>query len=191
VVGGFVEEQHVGAGKQDAGQLHPASFAAGQHAERQLEAVGAEAEPGGEGARLAVGAVATGRPEALLGARVAGDVALVGGLLHRQAQLLEAHELLVDAATAEDVGDRGAAVEDAGDARVLRQVTEPALAHDAAADRLGGAAEHPEQAGLAGPVAADDADLVARHQREGRVLHHEAATHLHRQPTDLQHGCLR
>ena len=82
--------------------------------------------------RLALGRVPAVDAEQLLGAGVAGDVALVGALLHRDAQLLDALELVVDAAPGQDVGDGGAAVEHAGDARVLRQVAEAALAHDRA-----------------------------------------------------------
>ena len=43
VVGRLVEEQHVAAGEQDAGQLDPAALAAGQHPEGQVDAVGAQA----------------------------------------------------------------------------------------------------------------------------------------------------
>ena len=81
-------------------------------------------EPGRQGAGLAVGGVAAVRAELLLGAGVAGHVALVGALLHGDAELLDALQLGVDAAAGEDVGDGGAAVEHAGDARVLRQVAE-------------------------------------------------------------------
>ena len=56
------------------------------------------------------------------------------------------------------------------DPRILRQVAEAALAHDLAARRLERAAEHLEQARLAGAVAADEADLVARHHGERGVV---------------------
>ena len=62
-----------------------------------------DAEPGGERSGLAVGGVAAGRAEVLLGPGVAGHVALVGPLLHGDAQLLEALELLVDAPSGQDV----------------------------------------------------------------------------------------
>ncbi len=48
VVRRLVEQQHVGAGEQDAGELDPPALAAREHPERQVEAVGAEAEAGGE-----------------------------------------------------------------------------------------------------------------------------------------------
>ena len=81
--------------------------------------------------------------------------------------------------------DTGAAVEDAGDARVLRQVAESALAQDLARDRLVGAAEHLEQAGLTGPVAADETDLVLGHDGEGRVFQETATADLQRKSRHL------
>ena len=78
------------------------------------------------------------------------------------------------------MGDRRAAVEHAGDARVLRQVAEAALAHDLAAGRLERAAEHPEQAGLAGTVAPDEADLVAG------ITVNEASSMMRRPPTSTE-----
>ena len=97
-------------------------------------------------------------------------------------------QLLVDAPAGQHVGDRRAPVEHAVDARVLRQVAEAAVAHDLAAGRLDRAAEHPEQARLAGAVAADEADLVPRHDGE-RGARRRADDHPPppRAP-DLQHG---
>ena len=120
VVRRLVEAQHVAAGEQDAGQLDAPPLAAGEHADRPTRCGRADAEAGGHGPGLAVGAVPAGRAELLLGPREAGDVALVGPLLHGDAQLLDALHLGVDAAAGEDVGDGGAAVEHAGDPRVLR-----------------------------------------------------------------------
>ena len=85
------------------------------------------------------------------------------------------------------VGDGRAAVEHAGDARVLRQVAEAALADDAPGRRLGLAAEDAEQAGLAGAVAADEADLVAGHDGEVGRLDDEPAADLHRESLRLEH----
>src|SRR3954471_23720625 len=98
-----------------------------------------------------------------MGAAVPPDVALAGVLLHRDPQLLETDHLLVDAPAAEHMGDRRPAVEHAGDARILRQVAEAALAHDLSTGRLERTTQHAEQRRLAGTVAADQTDLVARH----------------------------
>ena len=85
------------------------------------------------------------------------------------------------------MGDGGAAVEHAGDARILRQVAEAALAQHLPGGRFDLAAEHPEQAGLAGAVAADEADLVAGHDGEAGRLDDEPTADLHREPLRLQH----
>ena len=106
VVRRLVEAQHVAAGEQDAGQLDAPALATGQHADRVLDAARADAEPGGQGAGLAVGGVPAVRAELLLGAGVAGDVALVGQLLHGDAQLLDALELGVDARARTGCGRR-------------------------------------------------------------------------------------
>ena len=98
-----------------------------------------------------------------------------------EAQLLDPDQLLVDAATRQHVGDGGAPVEDTGDARILRQVAEPTLADDLAGGRFDRATEHAEQAGLAGAVAPDEADLVAGHDGEAGRLDDESTTDLHRE----------
>ena len=136
MVGRLVEAQHVAAREQDAGQLDAAPLAAGQHADRQLHPRRVEAEPGGERPRLALGGVAAADLEVLLGLAVAGDVAFGRTLLHRQPQLLDPDQLVVDATPGQHVGDGGAALEGVVDARVLGQVAEAALAHHLARRRL-------------------------------------------------------
>jgi hypothetical protein len=76
VVGRLVEQEDVAAGEQDAHQLDPAPLAAGQRAERQVEAVVGQADAGGEAADLALGRVAAVEAELLLRLAVAGDVAV-------------------------------------------------------------------------------------------------------------------
>ena len=149
---------------------------------------GVEAETGGDRPRLALGGVAAVRPEQLLGPAVAGDGALVGVLLHGDAQLLDALDLGVDAAPGQHVGDGGAGVGGGVDPRVLGQVAETALADHPSGGRLGVTAEHPEQARLAGAVAADEADLVLGHDREVGPLDDEAAADRHGETLGLQHG---
>ena len=82
-----------------------------------------------------------------------------------------------------------AVVGDAVELRVLRQVAERRRC-GARRPRsgCGRAAEHPQQAGLARAVAADEADLVAGAHGEADVLHEETARHLHRELAHLQHG---
>ncbi len=187
VVGRLVEAQHVAAGEQDAGELDTAPLTTGQHTDRRLDPVLTDAEPGGECTRFALGRVATVDPERFLGTGVPADVALVRRLLHRDAQLLDADELVVDAPTGQHVLDRGARLRRTFDLRVLREVAEAALAEHLAGRRLGRAAEHLEQRGLAGTVPADDADLVTGHDGEGGVVDDESTTHFHRECLRLEH----
>ena len=69
---GSSRQQHVAAGEQDAGQLDAPPLAARQHADRQVDAVVAEPEPGRDRPRLALGGVAAVDAERLLGARCSG-----------------------------------------------------------------------------------------------------------------------
>ena len=176
---GSSRQQHVAAGEEDAGDLDAAPLAAGEHADREVLPRRVEAEAGGDRPGLALGGVATVGAEQLLGPAVAGDGALVGVLLHGDAQLLDALDLGVDAAPGEHVGDRGAGVGGRVDPRVLGQVAEAALADHPPGGRLGLTAEDAEQAGLAGAVAADEADLVLGHDREVGPLDDEAAADRH------------
>jgi hypothetical protein len=79
------------------------------------------------------------------------------------------------------VGHGRAAVEDTRDAGVLGQVAEPSLADHPPGGRFDCAAEHSEQARLAGTVAPDDPDLVAGHDGEAGRLDDEPAADLHRE----------
>ena len=187
VVRRLVEQEDVAAREQDAGELDPASLSAGEHREREVDAVALDAETGDERAHLRLRRIATVGPERLLGAGEASDVRFAVVLLHREAQLLDADGRLVEAAARQDVGQRGDAVEEPGDAGVLREVAERALTmHDA--DRGGSRTpEHAEQAGLARTVAADEADLVAGADRQRGAFDDETAADLNRQLAGLQH----
>ena len=187
VVGRLVEEQDVAAGEQDAGDLDAAPLATGEHADREILPRRVEPEPGGDRSGLALGGVPTVGAEQLLGPAVAGDGALVGMLLHGDAQLLDALDLVVDATAREHVGDRRAGVSGRIDPRILGQVAEPALADHPSRGRLGVAAEDAEQAGLAGAVAPDEADLVLGHDGEVGPLDDEAAANRHGETLRLQH----
>src|SRR5262245_46509694 len=99
-------------------------------------------------------------------------------LLDGQSGLLESDCELVDVPTAEDVVDGGARRRPRfGD--VLNEVAEGALAFDATRRRRIQPGENLEEAGLAGTVLPDQADLVALGDREVRAAHEDAATHLH------------
>src|SRR4029453_8854769 len=125
--------------------------------------------------------------ELALGSAVPRHVAIARIFLHRDAQLLDARHLVVEAATRQHMRDRGAAVEQTGEARILRQISEAAATHDAAPERLGLATEYPEEARLAGTVAADESHLVGRNDGERRVVEDESSADIHRHTLDLQH----
>ncbi len=185
MVGGLVEEQHVAAGEQDAGELDPPPLAAREHREREVDAIPIDPEAGDERAHLRLRRVSTFGSERLLGAGEAGDVRVAVVLLHREAKLLDAHGRLIESATRQHVSQCGHAVEQAGDPRILREVAERALAVDDTCRGGSGATEHAEQARLAGTVAADEADLVAGADRERSAFDDEASTDLHRDLTGL------
>ncbi len=187
VVRRLVEEEHVATGVEDAGQLHPAALAARQHAEGQVQAIGAQPQAGGDAADLGLGGVAAVVAELVFGLGEAGDVGVARVLLHLDPQLLDAGHGLVEAAARQDVLDGGAAVQHAGDAGVLGQVPEPADAGDRAGHRGGRPAQDPQQARLAGPVAADEADLVPGAHGEGGVGHNQTPTDLHAETAGHEH----
>jgi len=66
VVGRFVEQQDVRAGKEDTQEFHPPPLPAGQGGQRPVEEVVGDAQPGRQTAGLALGAVAAGHAEGLL-----------------------------------------------------------------------------------------------------------------------------
>ena len=187
VVRRLVEEEDVAPREQDAGELDAPSLTAGEHREREVDAVALDAETGDERAYLRLRRVATVGAERLLGAREPGDVRLAVVLLHREPQLLDADGRLVEATAGEDVRERGDAVEQPGDAGILREVAKRTVAVHDACRRRGGAPEHAQQAGLARAVAADETDLVTGADRQRGAFDDETAADFHRQLAGLQH----
>ena len=110
-----------------------------------------------------------------------------GVLLDAQAELLHPVERLVEAPSGQHVVQRGDVVGDAVQPRVLRQVAEAALHVDDAALGLRRPAQHLQQAGLPGAVAADQADLVLGAHRERHALHERDPADLDGNVPDLQH----
>ena len=107
MVGRLVEHQNVGAGEEDAGQLDPAAFPAGQHPEGQVDRGRLQAQSGDQLADLGLGGVAAQGGEGVLGLGEAGDGPLGGVLLHGHAQLLQPVGGLVQAPAGQDVGQPG------------------------------------------------------------------------------------
>ena len=105
VVGRFVEAQDFGPSEENAGQFDTTPLATGQSADRLIEPLVFDAEPSCHLPRFALGRVAAVGPERLFGVDVATDVALIGVLFHGNAQLLDAHDLVVDSAARKNVRD--------------------------------------------------------------------------------------
>ncbi len=84
----------------------------------------------------------------------------------------------------------GGGLVDAVEPWVLREVAEAAAAVHDAGVRVGGPAEHLQEAGLAGAVAADQPDLVAGADREAGAVEDDVAADLHRELADLQHRAM-
>ena len=187
---GLVEQQHVGPCEEDPCQFDAAALAAGEHVDGQVEPVVAEAEAGDQRAHLGLCGVPAGRRERLLGPGEATDRPVGGILLHGQAQLLHALGRLVEGLARQDVGQPRRVGHLAQLAGVLGQ--EAQLPLDGHRAVVGGrlAAEDLEQAGLAGPVAAHQPDLVTGADGEGRPFQCEASPDLDAQLAGLKHASI-
>ena len=126
VVGRLVEQQRLGVGEQDAGQLDAAALATGERAQRLGEHAVGQAEVGADPGGVALGGVAAEGGELVLEPAVAADGLVPLGVVGR----LGHGDLRLDQLVAEDVeaaaGEHpvaGGDVEVAA-ARVLRQVAE-------------------------------------------------------------------
>ena len=175
VVGRLVEQQRLGAGEQDAGELDPAALTAGERAERLLEHAVGQAEARGDRGGLGLGGVAALGEEVRLGVAVAAHRLVARRVVGRGHPLLGgAHPAygLVEAAGGQDAVAREHLEVDV--ARVLREVADLAAAGDRAGGGLALAGEDPGERRLAGAVAADQADLVAGADAEGRALQQQA-----------------
>ena len=181
--------QQLGAGEEDAGQLHPPALAARQHADR----------PGRRGPGAGRGRRGGAAPRTRRRSRPACSKAswardhlatarvVARSLLHGHAGLLHADGELVEAPAAEHPADRRDVVGHAVEAGILGEVAERGRAVHGAGLRLGHAAEHLQERRLAGAVATDQADGVTGADGEGGALHHEGRPHLHREVPDGQH----
>ncbi len=189
VVGGLVEEHRVGAGEQDARELDAAALAAGEGAERLVEDPVGQAQVARDGRGLRLGRVPAERDEALLEPavvlhRLRGDLVVRGR--HVEHRALHVERQRAEAAGVEDARTRQ--VLGVAGARVLREVADLAGAVDAAAGGLALSREDLGERGLAGAVAADEADLVPRAHPERDVLHEDAGADAQLQLVYSEHG---
>ena len=186
VVGGLVEEQGLGVGEEDAGQLDASALAAGEGLQRLAQDPVRQAQVGRDPRRLGLGGVPAGRHQRGLGAGVGGHGLVADGLaVAPHAGLGAPHALdhLVESARAEDpvAGDL-LGVPRSG---VLRQVAELPRARDGAGGRERLAGEDAGQGGLAGAVAADEADPVPTDHLEGHRGEQQPGARAHLDVLDL------
>lgn len=164
----LVQEQGVGVREQDAGEFDAAALTAGERMEGLAEHPVGQAERGGDGGGLGLGGVTALGQELRLQALVLLHRLLAGGALAvRHPVLVLAHLLQdgVEVAGREDAV-AGEGVEVAG-ARILRQIADVAGAGDGAGGGEAFTREALGEGGLAGSVAADEADAVALGDTEG------------------------
>ena len=178
VVGRLVEQQRLGVGEQDAGQLDPAALATGQRAQRLGEHPVGQPEVGADARGVALGGVPAHRGELVLQPAVAAHglvpLVVVGGLGHRDLRLGQLVAQDVEPAAGQHPV-AGGDVEVAA-ARVLREVADLADDVDLAGVRDALAGERGEGGRLAGAVAADQADPVAGLHAQVGVADEDAAT---------------
>ena len=175
VVGRLVEQQRLRAGEQDAREFDAASLTTRERAQRLGEDALVEGEAARDRRGLRLRGVPAGGGELGVEARVALHRLLAHGVV------LGGHVRLGGAQVARD-GVKAARGQDAvagedvevAGAWILRQVADLAGGDDAArcGDAVSG--EHLRQRRLAGSVAPDEADAVARGDTERRVLEQDA-----------------
>ena len=177
IVGRLVEQQQVGLRKEHGGQRHAHAPAAGEGRGRALLRRVVEAEAGKDRRRAGLRRmrVDVGKPHVDL-----GDAMRVGGRLFLGHQCCA-----LDVGLEHDLDQRllGARrfLRHLADARVLRQADRAGLRREVAGDG-------PEQRRLAGAVAADEACLRARRQRQRGVVEEQASGDAERKVVDDQHG---
>ena len=174
VVGRLVEEQRLGPGEEDPGQLDPAPLPTGEGAQRLRHQPVLDAERRGDLRGLGLGGVPTTGVEVGVGALVAAHRPLALGGVVAAHLLLGGPETAYDgvepAGGQDPLADRHLGVAGAG---VLGQVADGAGRVDLPGRGQALAGEDPGEGGLAGTVASDQAHLVAGTDPEGDVVHQQ------------------
>ncbi len=163
VVGGLVQQHGVGTGEQDAGQFDPPPLTAGERPQRLGQHPVGQAQVGRESRGLGLGRVATRRGQFGLGPRVGAHRGLLGlaGLLgHRHGVLREPLQNLVQPARGEDPV-LGQLLQITGP-RILRQVPQLPRTRHLTGRGQPLPRQNPGERGLAGAIASDQPDPVAR-----------------------------
>jgi hypothetical protein len=191
VVGGLVQQQQLGAGQQQAGELHAHPPAAGQrrHGARQLVLPEAQAVQDRGGAGLQV--VTPARGELALHLAVALDHLVVVRRLVVAQALLQPGQLLAQGGQRPGAGQ--GLLQHAARGQVGEVLPEPAgrqapgPLHRALVGALL-AQDQAEQGGLASPVGADQADLLAGVELHGRAQEDDLVPVLQGDVAQLDHG---
>ncbi len=191
MVGRLVEQQRLGAREQDARQLDPPPLTTGEGPQLLAEDPLLDAEAGRDLGSLGLRGIAATGVQVGVGPLVAthrplADRRLVAahlglGLPQPAYDVVETARR-EDPLTRENLGIAGAGV--------LRQVADRAGGVHGTGRRLAFAGEDLGEGGLAGAVAADESDLVARSDTEADVLHQQPrpGTHLEVLGGDHQAG---
>ena len=191
VVGRLVQQHGVSVREEDARQLHAATLTARKGRKRLGEHALGQVQVGGDDRGLGLGGVPTAGDKLCLETVVAAQalgahrLVLAGhvflGLTH-----LAGHA--VQAASREDaVTGQLAHVVHLG---VLRQVANLAAAGDGAVRGQGESGQYLGHGGLAGAIAAHQADLIALVDAEGNVFHQQARAGAQFKVLYGNHGCL-
>ena len=188
VVGRLVEEEQVAAGEQDAGQLDPAALTTRERVDGHVEAVALQPEARGDRPHLRLGRVAAEPLELLLRVGEPAQVALRRVLVDLDVPLLEPLRDDVETLARQHVRHAGRVDAGAVRLRILGQVADPLAAGDDARGRRAPPRQHLEQRRLAGAVAADEAGLVARAQRERAADQGQTAADFDCEIADLEHA---
>jgi hypothetical protein len=189
VVGGLVEQQCLGAGEQDAGQLDAAALATRQGPQRLGHQPVGDPERLGDLGGLRLGGVAATGVQLAVGRRVAPHAPVLDrGVGRRHLELGRAQPAydVVQPARGEDpLADGHVEVAGAG---VLRQVSHLPGRLDPAGGRQPLAREDLGEGGLAGAVAPHQPDLVTRRDTEADVCHQEPRPSANFQLVSGDHG---
>ena len=194
VVGGLVEEEHVGVGEEHAGELDAAALAARERVEPLIQDAILEAEGVGDLCGLRVGCPAARIRELLIELDVAFHGSLLAGALgrgHLVLCLADARDDRVDAAHGDDaVTGQHLRV---ADVRVLREVADGAVGGDRAgvlgrSPAVGFAGEQAHRRGLSGAVAPHEADAHSFVDAEARVVDEFTGTDSQREVLDVNHA---
>ena len=180
VVGRLVQQQQVGRAHQRARQLQPHAPAAGEAVDRRVELLAAEAQA--QQQRLRARARVEGAGLVQRQVRVGHGMAVAAGFGGGQRGL---RALQRQVALQHEVG--GAVL---GLGHVLRHLADAPARRDLDVAGVGmqPVGEQREQAGLAGAVAADQADLLARLQRHVGALQHDLGAAAQRQVAQRDHA---